>query len=985
MKKSCVHLVIASSLLLVPGLAFSQSAGVTVDHLRCEHLEDPLGIDAVRPRLGWLASSPRRGEKQRAYEIIVASSREKLDHDQGNLWDSGRVVSSDNEAVFDKPTVSRQECYWKVRVWGDDEKPGAWSQPAHWEMGLLKPEDWKAQWLNAPVTSKEQHEGTLTILQASYEAVDGSATRDVTGLVVGKLKDNTLNLQVGNDTLGGDSAMMHAKQLRVSYLLGKEKKEAVVPEGGVMALPAVMSLPYLRKAFTLSKPVAKARLYVTALGIYEVHLNGKRVGDAAFAPGWTDYNKRVQYQEYDVTTLLNKGGNALGALTVNGWYCGHLGNGGFQQYGTVPAFLAQLEVTYADGSSETIATDETWKICAGPVVEADFMEGESVNETMEIPGWDAPGLDDRAWGPVLVREEKRNLVPQIDPPVRQVGELHPREISEPVPGHWVFDLGQNMVGVARIHFSATAGSHVTVRYAEMLNPDKTIYTANLRSARSTDTYFCTGAGVKEWQPQFTFHGFRYVELTGLPQGEKPGMDAVTGIVLGSDIPRIGEFACSDPRINQLYSNIWWGQRGNYLSVPTDCPQRNERLGWMGDAEVFVPTATCNANVDAFFTKWLRDVDDSQHADGAFTDVSPYRGAGWGTPGWSDAGVICPWAIYQAYGDKRLLEEHLPAMTKFVEWGRAHSDGLIRDKDLGHNYGDWLAPMQTPHDLIGTAFFANAAHLLAKSYAAVGQQEQAAKYEKLFEDIKTAFNSHYVKPDGHMEGDSQCGYAMALKFDLLPENLRGAVVQLLADDVKARGNHISTGFLGVGNILPALTQGGKTDTAYALLMQDTYPSWLFSVKHGATTIWERWDGWTPEKGFQDAGMNSFNHYSLGSCGEWLYSTVAGIAPDPKAPGYANVIIHPQPGGGLTWAKGSILTAHGLVKTSWAIVNHTFSLDCTVPMNSTATVILPSEPDKVSEGNVPVSKVKGIHLENNVTHDETILSVGSGSYHFTCAQG
>ena len=457
---------------------------------------------------------------------------------------------------------------------------------------------------------------------------------------------------------------------------------------------------------------------------------------------------------------------------------------------------------------------------------------------------------------------------------------------------------------------------------------------------------------------------------------------MTGIVIGTDTPRTGEFACSDPRINQLQSNIQWGQRGNYLSVPTDCPQRDERLGWMGDAQVFVRTATMNADVAAFFTKWLVDVDDGQSPEGAFSDVSPNTMGGRSVPAWADAGVICPWTIYQAYGDRRILERHLPAMTRWIEYCRAHSTGLIRDRDRGNDYGDWLSiGANTPKDLIGTAYFAYSTNLLAQSYRAVGNEAEAAKYEKLFRDIKAAFNKRYVKPDGRIQGNTQCCYAMALKFDLLPDDLRPKAAQYLEDDIRAKGWHLSTGFVGVSYLLPVLTQAGKIDTAYRLLMQDTFPSWLFSVKHGATTIWERWDGWTPEKGFQNPGMNSFNHYSLGSCGKWLFDTVAGIGLDPQQPGYKHIIIHPRVGGGLTWAKASLRSIHGPIVSSWTAKEGVFTLDVTIPANTTATVYVPAaRADAVQESGKPAAEAEGVKFLR-AERGEAVYEVQSGTYRFT----
>jgi alpha-L-rhamnosidase len=534
-----------------------------------------------------------------------------------------------------------------------------------------------------------------------------------------------------------------------------------------------------------------------------------------------------------------------------------------------------------------------------------------------------------------------------------------------------------MVGVVRLQVSAPAGTPVTLHHSEMLNPDGTLYTRNLRGAPAVDHYVCRGGGGETWQPRFTFHGFRYVEITGLPDRPKPG--AVTGVVLGSDNPRTGQFACSDPRLNQLQSNIQWGQRGNYLSLPTDCPQRDERLGWMGDAEVFIRTATYNADVAAFFTKWLVDVDDGQSAEGAFSDVSPNTGSTPGAPAWGDAGVICPWTLYETYGDKRILEKHLPAMIRWVEYLRAHSQNWIRDRDRGSDYGDWLAiRAETPKDVIGTAFFAYSSHLVAKACQTLGRTAEADKYEQWFADIKLAFNQRFVAADGRISGDTQCAYLMALKFELLPQALRPLAAARLVADVQARGNHLSTGFIGVSYLLPVLARTGHADTAYRLLQQDTFPSWLFSVKHGATTIWERWDGWTPEKGFQDPSMNSFNHYSLGSCGEFLFGGVGGIR--PASPGYKTILIAPVIGQGLTWAKTSYTSMQGKISTAWRREGPRLKLDVTVPVNTTATVFVPAgKVGGITEGGRPAARAPGVKYLR-AEDGCGVFEVGSGSYAF-----
>ncbi len=969
--------IIAVAVLLLAELC---SAVVVTKNLRCEYLVDPLGIDAVKPRVSWILDSDRRGEKQAAYQIIVASSPKLLSEDKGDLWDSGKVVSDETAQIeyLGRPLLSRQDCYWKVRAWDRDDQPSLWSQVANWQMGLLETADWNAKWITSE-PSVASASGTLVIRRATYEAVEHAGTSDVTATLARQVKKNYLKLEVNNANLGVDPAQNSKKRLRVEYELDGKSFSKVIDEHQTLVIPEeAAGVRYLRKPFEVKPSIQRAVLYVTALGLYEIHINGQRVGDHMLAPDWTDYRKRVRYQTYDVTSLLKPGGNALGALLANGWFSGHIGNGANAFFGKVPAMLARLEVTYTDGRTEKIVTDESWKSHRSPILASDFMLGEDYDARLEVTGWDQPGLDDKGWMSATVRDESaRKLEAQVMEPVRKIIELEPKSVNKTKAGGGVYDLGQNMVGVVRLKVSAPAGTKITLRHAEMLNPDGTVYTTNLRGAPSVDHYICKGGGEEVWQPRFTFHGFRYVEISGLPS--EPEKSAVTGVVIASDTTRTGEFTCSDPRINQLQSNIQWGQRGNYVSIPTDCPQRDERLGWMGDAQVFIRTATYNADVAAFFSKWLVDVDDGQTPAGSFADVNPNTMGVNSVPAWGDAGVICPWTIYEVYGDKRILEQHLPAMTKWVDYLHTHSQDLIREKDRGNDYGDWLSiHADSPKDLIGTAYFAYSTHLLAKSYRAVGRDALADKYEKLFQEIKAAFNQRYVRADGRIKGNTQCVYAMALKFELLPDSLRTKAAQYLEDDIKAKGGHLSTGFVGVSYLLPVLTQAGKADTAYQLLLQDTFPSWLFSVKHGATTIWERWDGWTPEKGFQDPGMNSFNHYSLGSCGEYLFGGIGGIR--LASPGFKTVRIEPVIRDGLTWAKTSYDSIHGQIATAWKRDGNRLTLDVVVPANTTATIYLPAKAGvSITESGEALERVAGLKL---VSRDQevAIIEIGSGTYKF-----
>ncbi|MFM9995554.1 MAG: family 78 glycoside hydrolase catalytic domain [Phycisphaerales bacterium] len=961
-----------------PAMRGSERWGLRADGLRCEYLNDPLGVEESAPRLSWVVSAERRGEHQRAYQVLVASSAERLGRDEGDLWDSGQVLSFDTAHITygGTPLESRQECSWKVRSWDRHGAPGPWSDPAQWEMGLRRPEDWTGAWVEARTTPV-----ALKVTRAEYHTPDGRTAKDVTDVVAGLIAAKGPNFVPTNESLGGDPAPGVAKRLTVEFECDGVRMTIEGPENAPIALPEGR-LPYLRKAFAVGRRVVKARLYATALGVYELHLNGTRVGDQHLAPGWTDYSKRVRYQVYDVTDQLVEGRNALGAVVAPGWYSGRAGLFHARQfYGTVPALLAQIEITYANGSVERVVTDGSWRTHAGPRLAADLMDGEAHDARADVAGWSEAGFDDSDWSSATTRHEARRLQADVSEPIRALMELPARNMTEPAPGRWTFDIGQNMVGVVRLRVEGPRGAVVTLRHGEMLNADGTVYTQNLRGARATDTYVCRGDGVETWQPRFTFHGFRYVEVTGLLS--RPELDAVTGVVLGSDLPPYGTFSCSDLRLNQLQANIVWGLRGNYLSVPMDCPQRDERMGWMADAQVFLPTAVYNAGVAPFMTKWMDDVADAQRDDGAHSDVAPaMKGLSYGTPAWGDAGSIVPWELYRTYGDTRILERHVGSMIRWVEWCRAHSTGLIRDRDRGNDYGDWLSiGADTPKDLIGTAYFAHSTDLLTRTLRVLGRDEEAGKYEGLLGEIRGALNARYVRDDGFIAGDTQCVYTLALAFDLLPEASRPEALRRLVADIEAKGNRLSTGFVGVSHLLNALTDHGRPDVAHRLLMQDEFPSWLFPVKHGATTIWERWDGWTPEGGVhRDWTMNSFNHYALGSCGRWLFESVAGIAQERDGAGFHRIVIRPRVGPTLTRAEASYRAVSGTIESSWAIADGVFTLRVTIPVGTRATVYVPTaRPADVLESGRPVRESEGVGVLN-AEPGEAVLSVGSGTYSF-----
>ena len=737
---------------------------------------------------------------------------------------------------------------------------------------------------------------------------------------------------------------------------------------------------YFRHEFAAGS-IKRARIYATALGVYELWLNGTRVGKDYLAPGFTDYRKRVQVQTYDVSALIAPGQNVVGAILADGWFNGKyfvFGRGDY--FGTGPnRLLVQLELELADGSRQVVASSASgpsaWKQGLGPITAADILDGETYDAREEQAGWASAGFDDSKW-PLAHAETslaKIPLVADVTDQIQKSQELQPLMLKEQSPGLFVYDMGQNMVGWVRLKLQGARGSRIQLRFAEVLDKSGAIYVKNLRSARATDTYLLRGGAEESYEPRFTSHGFRYVELSGDVAGltKKPELATLTGIVVQSALTTTGSFSTSAPLLNQLQKNLVWGQRGNFLSVPTDCPQRDERQGWMGDAQVFVKTSTFNLDVASFFTKWMRDVSDGQTADGAFSEIAPNPDWNKGTPAWGDAGVIVPWTMYLAYGDRRILEEHYEAMLKWVEYIHQANPNLLWEQSTGSNYGDWLSINgDTDKAVLATSFFAHSASIVAKTAKLLGKAADAAKYAQLFSDIKSAYAVAYVSNDGKIKSETQTAYALALRFELLPEAQRAAAGKHLADDVVARGV-LTTGFIGVAHLLPALSLAGRLDLAYQLLENEKYPSWLYSINKGATTIWERWDGIMANGDFQNEGMNSFNHYSFGSVGEWMYSSIAGIELDEAKPAYKHLIIRPQPGGGLSLASAKLDTMFGTVVSNWQIAAGQFTLDLTVPVNTTANVYLPS-PANVREGGLPIT-----------AEPDGSYAVGSGVYQFTSA--
>ena len=744
--------------------------------------------------------------------------------------------------------------------------------------------------------------------------------------------------------------------------------------------------PFLRKTFTVSKPVRRATIYSTALGVYELQLNGARVGSDCLTPGWTEFRSRVQYQTHDVTAQVRRGTNALGAILGDGWYASVLSYTGQRYfYGGYPRLLAQLEIEYADGTRETIASDGTWRAAAGPIRSADLMAGCIYDARLRQDNWARPGFDASAWQPVAAG--LRALDPQKPlsafaveaanaDAARITGEMPARIVTEPRPGAWTFDLGQNITGWVRLKVRGHAGQKIMVRHGEMLNPNGTLYTSNLRGANATDVYYLRGDGVETLEPFFTFHGFRYVEVTGLDA--KPRLDAVTGIVVGSPMERTGEFECSSPLVNQLVRNIAWSQRDNFLEVPTDCPQRDERAGWTGDAQFFIGTAAYNADVAAFFTRWLTTVvQDAQLPSGAIANVAPKFGALWSSAGWGgDSAIRCVYTIYHDYGDTRIVERNFDGLARYLAWlAGGRKDGGLTLRTLGDhlNLGGGA-----DLEVIQRAYLANLSALMAEMAAAIGRSNDAARFQAQSEEVRSAFERDFILSDGSITNSGQTAYALAFTMDLVPAEMKAKVAEKFVAELQKSDWHLATGFIGTPRLLPGLHMAGRDDVAYRLLLQETYPSWLFPVKNGATTVWERWDGWTPDKGFQTISMNSFNHYAFGSVGEYLYRQVAGI--DTDGPGFRKIIIHPAIAAGLTNAQAAYDSPAGRIESAWRIDGKRFRLNVTVPPNTTAAIYMPAGAGgQITEGGKPVARSRGVSLLRS-EDGATVFSAGSGKYQF-----
>lgn len=744
--------------------------------------------------------------------------------------------------------------------------------------------------------------------------------------------------------------------------------------------------PLFRKSFRLNKKIERATAYITAHGLYEAWINGQRVGDDFLTPGWTAYQRRLQYQVYDVTDLLSAGNNAIGVALSNGWYRGVIGFSNHANvYGKNIALLMQVDINYSDGSTETLTTDQSWKSSTGEVRNAEIYNGETIDARMQKTGWTLAAYDDRDWSGVKEAVHPMNvLLATYNEPVKKHETFRPVRIFKTPKGEQVIDFGQNLVGWVSIKVNGSAGDKITVSHSEVLDKSGNFYTANLRAAKAQDVYILKGGGEEIFEPHFTWHGFQFIKVEGFPGELKP--ENFTAVALYSDMGVTGNFHSSNALINQLQHNIQWGQKGNFLDVPTDCPQRDERLGWTGDAQVFSRTAAFNMNVHNFFYKWLQDVAADQQPDGSVPFVVPNvlgTGAG-GSAGWADVATIIPWNMYLAYGDKKILENQYASMKAWVGFMQSKSTNDLWNK--GFHFGDWL--FYRPDDdndgraavtdkyLIAQCFYAHSTQLLINAAEVLNKPEDVATYRALLQRIKDAFMREYMTSNGRLVSGTQTAYILALNFDMLPESLRKQAADRLVENIRSYGTHLTTGFLGTPYLCDVLTRFGHADIAYELLLQEKYPSWLYPVKMGATTIWERWDGIKPDGSFQVPSMNSYNHYAYGAIGDWMYRVMAGLDTYEDGPGYKHIRIKPHIGGGFTDAAATLMTYYGTLSSGWKISDGKLSLDLTIPANTTATVYIPA-------GSAAAVKENGQPIGTPAQMEDkyVLLNIGSGEYHFT----
>lgn len=1088
-----VHCGIISLFLAALSPAFAGVfAGVSVDELRCEDLKNPLGIDVTQPRLSWILESSTRGQKQTAYEIMVASSETDLDANNGDLWSSGKVLSDDSVHVVytGKPLKSQQRCFWKVRVWDKDGSKSSWSGTASWTMGVLRPEDWHAKWIGMDGRERtnylagtswiwyprgEPEKGALpgtnyfrkvVVIPADRKIVraklmytgDNDCRGWINGLDLGGRNnphlvrdyDITGRLEPGSTNVFGFTGYNRAVRtgsrhsaetnthpagivglLTIEFETGdpmiiptdeswkvSDKEVAgwntlnfddskwvdskvlgpvgMKPWGNIRTAES-RRLParYLRKEFVIPKQIAHASVNFCGLGLSELYLNGQKVGDAVLSPAFSQYDKRSYYVTYDVTKNLRVGQNAIGAILGNGRFFADRSRvySGTPSFGW-PKMLLQLRIEYTDGSVSELASNDSWKMTVdGPIIANNDYDGEEFDARKDFPGWASTNFNDATWLPVqIVQAPSLQLSAQMQEPIRVTGTIKPVSMNEVSPGVYIFDMGQNMVGWCQLKVKGPAGTSVRLRFAETLRPNGTLYLANLRGARATDIYTLRGNDLtpEVWQPRFVTHGFRYVEITGYPG--RPSMDSLLGCVVNDDLPVNGDFDTSNPLLNKIYHAVVWGVRGNYRSIPTDCPQRDERQGWLGDRSEESKGETYIYDNSKLYAKWMQDIADAQRTNGSLPDVAPTF---WpifsDTVSWPSTAVIIPEMLRQQFDDTSVIAREYRSTR---EWMRFMSTFVTNGIISRDTYGDWCVPPEdlalihsrdtnriTDKTLIATAYFYHDCRLMEHYATLLDRTADASEYHALADQIRTAFNKRFLdEKKCQYDNGTQTSCILPLAFGIVPEEqmLRARVFNSLVQKIeKDSKGHIGTGLIGAQYLMHVLTENGRPDLAYKIATQPDYPGWGYMINHGATTIWELWNGNTA-----DPTMNSGNHVMLvGDLVTWLYEDIAGIKADPDAPGFKHIIMRPNPVGDLTYVKATHHSPYGMISSEWHRNGSRFTWDVEIPPNTTATVIVPTRDVlRIMESGNPLEETKGL-ISWRPKYGGLAIEAVSGKYHFT----
>ena len=1075
-KKHLLLTILIAGLLMVAGF-LPLAASVVPVNLQCEYRFNPLGIDMAQPRLIWQVQSDERDQAQTAYQILVASNKELLKNNHGDLWDSGRISSDEtvNIAYSGKPLASGGQCFWKVRVWDKHGRASAWSAPGMWSMGLLEQKDWQGKWIGWDRgESADPFDGSKWIWFPEGNPADSApvgtryfrrvfelpANQVVSAATIAMAADDRFHLFVNGQEAGSRNNLRTPGKFAIGALLkpgenilavearnvgnapnpagliGRLKvdfeqgnawtldtdaswKSATNAEDGWNALAFDDSswsgakllgeygtlpwgiienkdrrLParYLRREFAVEKKVRCATAYVCGLGLFELYLNGRKISDDVLSPALSEYDQRAFYLTFDVSDQLKRGDNVLGVILGNGrFFAPRLNVPAQTRTFGYPKLRLQLNIEYTDGTSAQVVSDEHWKLTtAGPIRANNEYDGEEYDARMEMPGWCQPKFDDANWQPVqIVKPASPLLSAQIGEPIRVMDTLHPVAITNPKPGVYIFDMGQNMAGWCRLKVSGPRGTVVKLRHAETLKPDGMIYTANLRSAKAEDIYTLKGKGVETYEPRFTYHGFRYVEVTGF--SGKPTLDAIEGKLVCDAVPKTGEFATSNPLLNQIYHNVYWTTRDNYRSMPTDLP-RDERQGWMGDRQEVSKGETYMFGVAPLYAQWLTNMQDDQRSNGSVPDVCPaYWPLYQDGVVWASSYIIIPHMLYDQYDDLGILQQHYDSMKKWTDYMAS----FLADDIMPRNtYADWCFPprslkemkvinskdpkLTTSGILLSTAVFYHDLCLMARSARLLGKTEDAEHFEALADRIKVAFNRRFYHSElGCYDNGTQTSCVLPLAFGLVPDEYKTNVFAHLVEKITVESdNHPGTGLIGVHYLMRVLSDNGRPDLTCTIATQTTYPSWGYMISKGATTMWELWNGDTA-----DSGMNSHNIVMLiGDLNIWLHEYLGGIRPDPEAPGFKKIIIKPEVVGGLIWVKDSFDSLHGRISSEWHQSAGKFDLKVTVPANTMAMVYLPAKDTKcITESGRALTKIAGVKSAK-MEADRAVLEIGSGDYHF-----